>query len=215
MFSMNALIASAAGAALVALWARYSPKVAAWLLGIPERVETGLSIDLPDWFVDGYKSVMSLGVMALNDVLGNKGLMSQIVNKIRKNKGDEAAEIFITHVKEGVSVDKIESILPPDVREWFNAAREDIVVEAVKAKVDESMPLLPQSAKPAALAAADEKIVRAAVRASVVTAKIAPVAIPVNYVDPEAMKKHMDFLSAEGRAKIEEMRARYGMAPAK
>lgn len=211
-FSANHLIASAVSVAIVAAWSRYSPKVASLLTGIPQAAEDKFKIDLPDWFVTAWGYFVQFLVGAFNDVLGNKSVMTQVVNKIRKNKGDEAADIFIEHAKSAVSVDKLERVLPEEIRGWLNDAREELVAEGMKAKVDAVLPLLPEPVRAVALKTVDNAVLLPAIRAAVIAQKVEVLPKTDLKTQGEEAKKHLDFLSAEGRTKVEEMRVRLGMA---
>jgi hypothetical protein len=206
---LDGAIGAAVGVAIVALWARVSPKVAKFLTGVPEKYDLPY-VDLPEWFIKIYLGAVPLFMGSMNGIMGDKKTFEMVTNRIRKNQGEEALSVFLAHAKDCIDLDKIGEALPTEVKRWYDLARTELAAEGIKAEVMPSVALLPVAQQATALKLLEDKPLAVAVKSAVEAAKISDRRTDYNIqpAEKQAVKEHVDFLSAESRKAVEEMRAR-------
>lgn len=212
--SVNTLIAAGAATLLIALFKRGLGKgLLPFLLRIPPWIEEKFRIRLPPWFNELYLKAATLSVAVLNDLLCNRQMLTMVVNRIRKNQGDAAVQVFLDYASK-IDLSRFEELMPSEIKQWYNLAREDAAVELIAADVKKATPLLPPEQQKVVLQMIEEPKLREVVRAAVVSQKAEAVAKPVEIpaAKQAEIKAHLGFLSTEGQRAIEELRAKHALA---
>lgn len=200
------LAVSAGAVAIVAIWTLLAGRLPGWLMLVFKKFEAVTGINIPDHWevkaVDWLKAAVSFA----NQTFGSR-LFWRTVIRIVRDKG--VPGLLDRFESWAVTIDPLtiaEEHIPAEFKPFVNEAKQEIAERHVIGSIVANAPAEKQPALIARVAPAVAAVARAEIPPADLERPTTPEALTAE------LNRNRDFLSAEGRAKIEEMRARHGMS---